>query len=331
MVAALALAGCADASDDPGPQGQGEDTGLLPPAEQSTSYPLTLETPFGDSELEQRPERIAVITASTMDTDALVALGAIPVLAPSTVDRNVWLEASDTDRIETLWASEAGEDVPAEQIAAAEPDLIVSLAAYDTFDQDRFDQLSAIAPVLYASAGELNWQEITRTLGQALDLGATAQDVVSSVDETVAQVRATHPEFEGRTAAHVLVYDQDYGAVYASAPGTDSAELFEQLGLELPQAAQEFVADDTISDELAGLIDADFLLLSIVGAEPEYFTEAPLVQAVPAIADERVAVNPSDPQTGVNHVAWGLNVQSALSVPWLIEQLADFGAQALEQ
>ncbi|MEV3872580.1 ABC transporter substrate-binding protein [Streptomyces sp. NPDC049906] len=300
----------------------------LPAAEGSTSYPLTLKTPFGDTTLDERPERIAIVTANTLDTDALIALGGTPVFAPSTVDRNPWLDKGDIADIKTLWDAEAGTEVSAESVAAASPDLIVALAAYETFDQARFDKLSAIAPVLHAAQGDLSWQELTRKLGSTLDLSAAADKAVAAAEGKVARTREAHPEFKGKSATHVIVYDEKYGPSYASAPGSDTALLFEQLGFVLPAEAAKFAKDDAISDELVGLVDADFLLLSTSGS-PAYFVDAPLVKAVPAVADGRAVINPEDPKTSTNHFAWGLNVQSVLSVPWLIEQLAEFGAKAI--
>ena len=333
LASIVALSGCAGAApsgDASVGAGTASGAALLPPAEGSIEYPLTLETPFGETVLEERPERIAIVTASTVDTDALIALGGSPVFAPSTVERNLWLEPSTLSGIETLWESEAQAEVSIEKVAAADPDLIVSLYAYDSFDQGRFDQLSTIAPVLYAAADTLSWQQMTRQLGETLDLSGAADEVGASAEQTIADTRAAHPEFEGRTAAHVIVYEEEWGTAYVSAPGTDTAALFEELGFSLPASAERFADDDLVSPELIGLIDADFLLVSTFDEGTEdYMVDSALFQAVPAVAEGRAVFNPGDQETGINSFAWGLNVQSALSVPWLIEQLAAFGTEAI--
>ncbi len=322
--ALLLLAGCA-AADAP----EQDAAVALPAAEGVTEYPLTLESPFGDTVLEQRPERIAVVTASTIDSDALLAVGAVPVLAPSTLERNTWLEAEQLDAIGTLWESEAGAVLGAETVAAADPDLIVALYSYDDVDQAYFDQLSAIAPVLYGAADELSWQEITVAVGEPLDLAGAAERAVADAEASVERARAEHPEFEGASAAHVIVYEQEYGAVFASEPGSDTAALFADLGFVEPAGASRFPVDGLISDELVGLIDADFVLLSTFGAASDYFLEQPLVQQVPAVAEGRAIVNEADPVTEGNDLAWGLNVQSALSLPWLIDRLSGLAVEAL--
>lgn len=207
----------------------------------------------------------------------------------------------------------------------------MSLGSYDTFDQEYFDRLSAIAPVLYAPIETLSWQELTRAVGEPLDLSASADSLVRAAEERVAAAKAAHPQFEGRTAAQVTVYGPEYGAEYGSMPGTDMAALFESLGFVLPEAASQFDrADGTVSDELVSRIDADFLLINTVGTDDmSYFLDAPLVQQVPAIADGRAVIDEADPETGLNAFAWALGVQSVLSVPWAVDRLAEFGVEAL--
>lgn len=329
LAALLALAGCAsDGADAGGPASGGE---LLPAAEGVTQYPLTLETPFGETVLEERPERIAIVTAATPETDSLIALGGVPVLAPSTVERNPWLDAAALADVEELWESQASEELSAEVIAAAEPDLIVNLQAYETFDQARFDQLKAIAPVLYAPySDELSWQEKLRRVAEAVDLSGAAEKRIAETEDAVASIAADHPEFAGRTATHVIVYEQEWGAAFASAPGSNTAKLFEALGLVTPPSAARFADDEEISDELIGLIDADFVLVSTFGGDTaDYFVDSPLFRAVPAVADGRVAFNVQGEDDVANYVAWGLNQQSVLSVPWLLERFAGFAAEAM--
>lgn len=329
LAALLALAGCASDADPSSSESAA--IGLLPAAEGETDYPLTLETPFGDTVLQERPERIAIVTAATPETDSLIALGGVPVLAPSTVERNPWLDEASLAQVGELWESQASEELSAEVIAAAEPDLIVNLQAYETFDQARFDQLKAIAPVLYAPySDELSWQEKLRRIAETVDLSGAAEQRITETEDAIALIAAEHPEFAGKTATHVIVYEQEWGAAFASAPGSNTAKLFESLGFVTPESAARFVENDEISDELIGLIDADFVLVSTFGGDTaDYFVDSPLFQAVPAVADGRVAFNAQGENDVANYVAWGLNQQSVLSVPWLLERFAGFATEAL--
>lgn len=333
-MAALPLAGLAGlaACSLPTPATETETSAVVaPPGESATRYPLTLSSPFGDTVLKMRPWRLAVVSATTVDTDACMALGVAPVLAPNTLDRAPWNNQELMTAIETTWPSEPGAEVSAEVVAASRPDLIVALSSYETFNQEQFDKLKEIAPVLYAGQGDLTWQELTRQLGQALDLPAAAEKAITSAQDSVAQAKSTHPEFAGRSAAHVIVYEEEFGASYASQPGTDTAALFESLGFVLPQAASQFDDEGAISDELIGLIDADFLLVSTFEeGSADYFLNSSLYQAVPAVAQGRVAYNNEiDPGTGTNYLAWAMNAQSATSLPWLIDRVVALAQQAL--
>ncbi|MBP6684160.1 MAG: ABC transporter substrate-binding protein [Leucobacter sp.] len=332
VTALLLLSGCATTAENSGGSAAATDvaasSALLPEAEGNTTYPLTLDTPFGETELVERPERIAIVTTATPDTDALLALGGIPVFAPSTIERNTWLDASQTDRIETVWEASPDVELPAEAVAASKPDLIVTLQALDTFDQKTFDQLSAIAPVLYAAVDELSWQELTETLGDTVDLGDSAREAVQRTEDTIVKTREEHPEFAGKTATHVIAHSEKAGAFYASTPGSNTEQLFNELGFVLPEAAQSIAPGTKISDELIGLIDADFLLISTI-TEPEFFLDSPLLETVPAVAEGRAVIDPAEAGTTTNNFAWGLNQQSVLSIPWLIERLAEMGSEAL--
>lgn len=238
---------------------------LLPEGEGSTQYPLTLETPFGHTVLDKRPERVAVVSAVGVDTESLLALG-------------------------------AGEEISAEAIAASEPDLIVKLQAYETFDQDRFNQLSRVAPVLYTDAEQTTWQDVVTSLGETLDLRDAAASMIAEFDDRVEASKADDPDFAGKTISLINVYSREYGASYETLPETDTAAIFESLGFKLPENAYKFPEDGhgQISDEMVGLIDADLVLVGILGDSGAYFTDQPLLKQVPAVAEGRAVVTEGD-------------------------------------
>lgn len=266
--AALALSACSPSS--PANEAETANTAqgasaLLPEGEGSTQYPLTLETPFGHTVLDKRPERVAVVSAVGVDTESLLALG-------------------------------AGEEISAEAIAASEPDLIVNLQAYETFDQDRFNQLSRVAPVLYTDAEQTTWQDVLTSLGESLDLRDGAASKIAEFDDRVEAIKADNPDFAGKTISLVNVYSREYGASYETLPETDIAAIFGSLGFKLPENAYKFPEDGygQISDEMVGLIDADLVLVGVLGDFGAYFTDQPLFKQVPAVAEDRAVVTEGD-------------------------------------
>ena len=306
-----------------------EASSLLPAGEGATEYPLTLDTPFGETVLEERPERVAVVSAVGVDTESLLALNAVPVFAVAKYDgEDPWLPEDLWEQVEFTEQGDAGEEISAESIAASEPDLIVNLQAYETFDQNRFDQLSAIAPVLYADAEETSWQDVLSSLGKTLDLEGAADEKIAEFDARIEEIKADNPEFAGKTISMVNVYSREYGASYETMPGTDTAAIVESLGFVLPENAYEFPEEEygEISDEMVGLIDADLILVGILGDTGAYFTDQPLFRQVPAVTEGRAVITEGDE---AQDFTWGLTRAGILGKLWALDTFEDLATQAL--
>ncbi|MGP5260723.1 ABC transporter substrate-binding protein [Brachybacterium paraconglomeratum] len=335
LAAGLLLVGCGGggdgSADDASDEGGG--SGAAPAAEGAGRYPLELGSGYGSTTLAARPERIAVISPATVDTDALVALGVLPVLAPDTVELEPWTPEAAREGVEIFWSAGVGALPSAEEVLASSPDLIVALQAPDTFGQEDFDKLASIAPVLLPDAGSsLSWQDITTRLGEVLDLGEAASTLISDVEAKIDEIAARNPDFAGKSAAHVHVYSQEYGAAFFSFPGSDSEKLLGRLGFEPAPHADRFTADNyQISDELVSTIDADVLLVT-ANPSPEgagWFTETPLFQAVPAVADGRWALYEPEESETFAAFAWAIRMQSPLSLPWAAAALEELAVDAL--
>ena len=193
--AALALSACSPSS--PANEAETANTAqgasvLLPEGEGSTQYPLTLETPFGHTVLDKCPERVAVVSAVGVDTESLLALDAVQVFAVAKYDgEDPWLPKDLWEQVEFTEQGDAGEEISAEAIAASEPDLIVKLQAYETFDQDRFNQLSRVAPVLYTDAEQPTWQDVLTSLGETQDLRDAAASKIADPTTGLRQSKPT--------------------------------------------------------------------------------------------------------------------------------------------
>ncbi|WP_122943875.1 ABC transporter substrate-binding protein [Brachybacterium sp. EE-P12] len=334
VAASLLLAGCGGEEDSasPGADESGRNA-ALPAAEGTTTYPLELESGFGTTDLEARPERIGVISPSTVDSDTLLALGIAPVYAPDTVELEPWAEVETLAGVETFWAAEAGALPSAEEVLAASPDLIVALQAPEAFGQEDFDRFSSIAPLLLPDPdARPSWEDIAARLGEVLDLTEASTTLVDDIHSELDAVAGRNPGFAGLSAAHVHVYSQEHGAAYFSFPGSDSAALLERFGFVLPAQAEQFTAENyQISDELVSEIDADLLLVtsnpSPEGAE--WFTGSELFRSVPAVEDGRWALYEPDPEEQFAAFAWAIRMQSPLSLPWAAGTLEDLATEAL--
>lgn len=173
------------------------------------AFPVTIAHAFGETELAERPERVVTLGVGTLDS--AIALGVVPVavgyravengtggLPPWTVDA---LDEAGAEHPTVL--PDTGEDLAYEQIAAADPDVI--LAQYSGLTEEQYATLTDIAPVV-AYPGEpwaTPWRDIVTITGEALGREAEAQALLDEIDSDLAARAAANPQFAGRSVAFV--------------------------------------------------------------------------------------------------------------------------------
>lgn len=339
---ALVLAGCGAEDRSPAPDAAADQSSesLLPPAEGETSYPLTLTSPWGETVLDERPERIAAVVADGTDTELLAALGVTPVVAPDTVDRAIWTLDALPAEIETVYAFDPDKPFPLEKIAGAKPDLIIAIGGWDLSKE--YDDLARVAPVLTGETKaefEAGWQEKLGIIGETIDLSGAAEQVISDHDAHFEQVRADHPEFEGRTATFAIYYGPEYGLTYYSGKGSDPQLFLESLGFAPNPIAAEFGKDEgVVSAENLGKLDADVLVLSdnSEGSIAD-ITGQRLFKQLPAVEEGRLALLTLtdegfeyDGTEAEGNLAWALAGSGPLGERWAADQLVPILSGLLE-
>lgn len=292
-VAALLLSACSSDSDADAT----EPAATTSPAAESTAsastdaaaaFPVTLDTVMGEVTVDAQPQR--VVTLGSHEHEYLYALGVAPVAVPVSwqgYDNGTgpW---ADADRIAAGAEPELFEPgtttYDAEAIAAFEPDLIVATYPNHEMTQEEFDLLSGIAPVVTRpatdSAGNatVEWgvslADELAILGAATGTSDRATEIASGIDTQFADVRAAHPDWEGKTS-QVGGYYEGQAYVYAasdtrnqflanlgldvaSVEGTDSAwlpisaEKLDVLG-DLDSIVWQAASDPTIQSSLEAL------------------------------------------------------------------------------
>lgn len=334
-VVLLALAGCAtsDAAPSAGgtagaaPSSQAGE--LLPAAEGTTQYPLVLDTWAGQTELPERPERVAVIGFSP-NLDALQALGATPVYTMGEETDWAWRDQDWLAGIETVDTATREDPISFEAIAASQPDLIV--AVNYVADAAEFDRLASIAPVLenaeQVRGDQISWQQTQRMVGEALDLPAAAERVITDAEAAVARTAAEHPELAGKTLTAAMDYSET-GIAYYTVTGGTAERVVTQLGFAPNPRAQAFVDEPSVSDERLGELDADVLVVFYLDDAVRQAREAtPLFQAVPAVREGRyVSIATGEPGSDLTWVM--RRGASALSLPWAVDVLADRASEVV--
>lgn len=332
LAAALSLTACASGSPASTDDASTE-ASLLPAAEGTTEYPLTLETWAGETELEERPERIAVVGFSP-NYDALEAIGVTPVYALADSEWQ-WNDQELRESGGFVDTATRADPVNFEGIAAAEPDLII--ATNFVFEQEDYDKLAAIAPVLehaeQAEGAAIDWRGTQRLIGEALDLAEVSETAITEADEAIAAVAAAHPGFAGTTATIAYHYTGLPLEYYSPAGGTLERILLE-LGFDANPLAERFTEMPEVPDENLAQLEADRLVVFYDSDEERVDRESrPLFQSIPAVAEGRYLPVVLSDAAGVYspeaNVTWMLRRgASALSLPWAAGILAGWLEQA---
>nr|BFE28107.1 iron-siderophore ABC transporter substrate-binding protein [Actinomadura rugatobispora] len=291
------------------------------------AYPVTLTHKLGTATIEKKPERIVAL--GEVDQDALLALGVQPVgmteltgvqpdgLAP-------WTASKVTGTKPTLLKpAESGFNL--EEIAKLRPDLI--LAGGDFTIDKEYAKLKELAPTTAYQTGpaEDSWQDITRQVAQAVGLKAEGDKLVADVEAKIGSVKTAHPELNGKGFAFTSVMPSGNIAVMKSKDDT-SVKMLEQFGMKLPDTlatlpGEGFAAE--LSMEKVSVLDVDVLI--------SHYNDDPATQK--KIEGNKVFADLGVVKRGA-YVAldlkafWPLRTPTALSVPYVVDQIVPKIAQA---
>lgn len=249
-----------ESTDEPEPTAVSETTDEPEEEDSADAFPVTIEHKYGSTEIPEQPQR--VVSVGYSEQDELLALGVVPVglrywYGP--YENGVWPWAQDQlgdAQLEII----ASDVINFEAIAELNPDLIVGITSGMT--QEEYDSLSAIAPTLAQSGDYVDygvpWQEVMRVLGQATGNSAAAEEIVTDLEDRFADIRASHPQFDGATMAVAFSFNGLPG-VYASQDGRP--RLLAELGFVTPELYDEVAGDAfylTFSEEeLPEFLDVD--------------------------------------------------------------------------
>lgn len=298
VAATLLLAGCASsAAPEDAPATSGEAS--------SDAFPVTIEHAFGETTITAKPQRVA--TVSWGNQEAALALGVVPVGMPAVTwgdDDGDGILPWVKDELDALGAQtpvlfDESEGIDFEAVADTRPDVI--LAAYSGIDQEDYDTLSKIAPVVaYPDiAWGTTWQDLTIINGTALGLKDEAESLVSDLTAHLGELTSAHPEIAGKTT------------LFSSFDATDLS----QLGFySLKDPRPLFLGDlglapaATVTEQSAGTDQfwitnsteqierfADLQVLVTYGDDTTLaaMQADPLLSRIPAVASGAVVVLPS--------------------------------------
>lgn len=232
-------------------------------------FPVTIAHVYGETTIPSQPQR--VVSVGLHEQDFLYALGVAPVGVREWFgDRPyaTWPWAED-ERL-ALGAEPAvmeGDGINYEWVLAQDPDLIVAI--YWWMDEEAYQRLSAIAPVIVTPAAyepwSAPWQAELTIIDQAT-WGNTERSaaIIADFAARYARVRTEYPELEGVTGTNIY-YEGDGN--FTAWGSRDLASTFlTDIGLVFPPALDALAADDnriTISPENIDLLEMDVAIWPI--------------------------------------------------------------------
>ena len=279
----------------------------------ATAYPITVEHAFGTTTIDARPTRVATSGCSgrtSCSPSVTRRSSTSPIRWPGLATSTRGSAADST--APPRWRISAAGDIPYEQLAALDPDLI--LVTFLATDQAVYDRLNAIAPTI-GPLGERQvdrWQDMIEVAGRILGEPAEATDVVSEVDAVMAEAAAAYPGLEDKTFALANFVPGD--SIYVVADEEDGSSVFFQaLGMQLDPdvlaAADGVSGRANISLEQVDLLDGDLLVIFSNDADPStlvgYDQLGAVTRGASAELDYAAVV--------------GLNTPTPLSIPYSLD------------
>lgn len=336
LATALVLAGCSSEADSAADGSDGADGSEA--AASADAFPVTIEHAFGETTIEEQPERVASV--AWMNHEVPIALGVAPVgMAEAAYGDDdgdgvlPWVEGplSELGAEEPVLFDET-EGIDFEAVADTAPDVI--LASYSGLTQEEYDTLSQIAPTI--AYPEVAWgtsyQDMVRMNAEALGMAEEGEALVEELEGEVQAAFDEHEVLEGKNVMFAYVDPNDLSQVgFYTTLDTRPAFLAEH-GMGTPEVvAEESEGTDefytTVSAERADdFADVD-LIITYGDAEGELLAamqDDPLLSKIPAVAEGHVAVLPDG-----TPLAAAAN-PTPLSIGWGIEEYLDTLAAPLE-
>jgi iron complex transport system substrate-binding protein len=316
--ATLVLAGCATGDTAADTAGAGE---------ASDGFPVTIEHAFGETVIDDRPERVA--TVAWANHEVPIALGVMPVgMEFQTYGDDdgdgilPWVEDALAElggEPPVLYDNTDGLDY--EAIADTAPDVI--LASYSGITQEEYDTLSEIAPVVAYpdTAWTTSYEDMIRMNSEAMGMSAEGDALIDDLHAQVDEALAGYPELTDTAPIFAFMDPSDLSKIGFYTLGDPRTGFFDSLGLPVPgiveeesDGAESFYVE--VSSEAADRF-ADVGLFITYGDEGTdilaMMQADPLLSQIPAIADGHVAVlDNADPLTAAAN-------PSPLSIPWGID------------
>lgn len=205
---------------------------------------------MGETPIEGTPEKVVILTNE--GTEALLALGVKPVGAVKSWLGDPWYDHI-TDQMEGVQVVGVESQVNIEAIAALQPDLIIGNKMRQ---EDVYQQLSAIAPTVFADTLRGEWQINFELYAEALNKVEEGKQVIEDFEQKIANLQekaADHLD----TKVSIVRFMAGKARIYFK--DTFSGVILEQIGFARPETQDKDDFVDEITKERIPEMDGDIL------------------------------------------------------------------------
>jgi iron complex transport system substrate-binding protein len=251
-------------------------------------FPRTVDHFRGSTEIPAEPQRIVALDNSFTDAVLLLEaplVGYVDYREPGLPD---YLGASRDEFAAEAESVGKVSTASLEQIAALQPDLIISA---EVRDGKNYEQLSAIAPTIFTETTGPTWKDNIRLVGKALGKEELAEQKIGAYEERAAAVGAEINDTASNPVISVVRFAGEPTArLYRTT--SFSGIVLSDAGLARPQSQGPDPADpdnimQAISPELISEAEGDAIFVSTwqdpAGKSAEAakpFLESPLWQTL---------------------------------------------------
>ncbi|HWL23581.1 MAG TPA: iron-siderophore ABC transporter substrate-binding protein [Ureibacillus sp.] len=272
-----------------------------PEKDNDGQYPIVIKHAFGETTINEKPERVATI--SWANQDVALALGVVPVgfsAANYGVQDDSGLLPWTADKLKEL-----GEENPNvyqdtdgldfEAIADSNPDVI--LAAYSGITQEEYDTLSEIAPVVpYEETPWVTpWRDQVLLNAKGMGMEEEGKKLIADTEKLIADKANEYSAIKGKKAAFGMFDTNDLSSFYIYTPTDPRGEFLSDLGMEYPEGIKKLITDDSfyiqVSAENADALNDTELFITYGNKDTLAALQAdPILGKVPAIAAGNIVV-----------------------------------------
>jgi iron complex transport system substrate-binding protein len=219
------------------------------PKTEDTSY--TVEHAMGSTTLEKAPQKVVILTNE--GTEALLDLGVTPVGAVQSWTGDPWYDhiADQMNDVEVVGLES---QVNLEAIAALQPDLIIGNKIRQ---EDIYEQLSAIAPTIFAEDLRGNWKMNFELYAKALNIEEKGKEIIETYDTRITDLKE---QLDDKLNMKVSMVRFMAGDVRIYQKDSFSGVILEQLGFARPESqdVDEFAIKGATKEQIP-LMDGDIL------------------------------------------------------------------------